>query len=1009
MDVMATLSLQNTNCKDDPENCISERLFKTMADLLVSQGFKDVGYEYIIIDDCWLSRTRDKDGKLQPDPERFPSGIKALADYVHNLGLKFGIYEDFGTHTCAGYPGILNSLKKDAFTIAEWEVDYLKVDGCYVNEGPFFTPALGQPIKRTQTINPLQRITDFFGTNQDTFISVAGPGHFNDPDMLIIGDFALSIDQSQYQMAVWATLAAPLIMSNDLRSLRPEFKEILQNRKIIRVNQDPLGIHGRRVYHEKEEQMSDDDAEDIFGNEPELVSTFRSTSPIIYTSTTRRVHDNANVQDEISPLNESGGSLNLLPPPVMQEVEDRSTEEIPPDPLILLNTSDDSITPHVVVPLIPENSFLPIEPQEYNTNIIIQGSPTVSPEPSNQDVAEDSDDPDRETPTSLKRKANKENVGTPSKKSRNSSSAGLNDEEEDGSYCTICFESWTNSGEHRIASLRCGHFFGFICIEKWLRNGKACPNCNEKANKKDIRSHYVAKLKAIDTSEKDRYKTDLEKLQGSYRSLELDYTTLKLQNKLQLDEITRLQGEKPVSEDLSYDCSFLNYYSKVGFSKRIELVKEATLRAAKFGCRIMSYDFNQAMLVVSQPSYTLLAPGYGVRRINMLDLNCNTHSFVRLHKEQIRDIEFNPSNHDQLLSVSQDKSVKLTNISSCSDIQRYNCESEVWSCAWNADDPFEFFIGTKRSQIFLYDIRSSGDVGHKSRLEFPVIERRPIINMCYVETSPSDAHFKCGGLLVQTLGSLWFFRRDSPDNYKPFKLPIDGLFWSLRFDSESRLSEDDPPSMAVTTNIILDHSRGGTFTEKSFLRSTLYPQNDLACVVYTKGSCNTDHKIIIQEVGSDRITQEILVRKPILDICCCSVNDLQYLNIDVFVKQVLPSYRRVNSAAVAICNRGEGGTPVNVTFTASSLGLENPGGYYVSDLFTDEFFGIWSPLEVHSLFVNPNGVRLLRFNVKAAKKDLPISNDEMINPFEFIFKAKIYNILPNLLSSVNFEKLDLKD
>uniref|UniRef100_A0A0K2U878 Alpha-galactosidase n=1 Tax=Lepeophtheirus salmonis TaxID=72036 RepID=A0A0K2U878_LEPSM len=279
----------NTNCKDDPENCISERLFKTMADLLVSQGFKDVGYEYIIIDDCWLSRTRDKDGKLQPDPERFPSGIKALADYVHNLGLKFGIYEDFGTHTCAGYPGILNSLKKDAFTIAEWEVDYLKVDGCYVNvtlmdkgypEFGKYLNQTGRPILYScswpayqknpdyksiakycniwrnggdiqDSFNSVLGITDFFGTNQDTFISVAGPGHFNDPDMLIIGDFALSIDQSQYQMAVWATLAAPLIMSNDLRSLRPEFKEILQNRKIIRVNQDPLGIHGRRVYHEK--------------------------------------------------------------------------------------------------------------------------------------------------------------------------------------------------------------------------------------------------------------------------------------------------------------------------------------------------------------------------------------------------------------------------------------------------------------------------------------------------------------------------------------------------------------------------------------------------------------------------------------------------------------------------------------------------------------------------------------------------------------------------------------
>eukprot|EP00096_Caligus_rogercresseyi_P009070 TRINITY_DN3015_c0_g1_i1.p1 TRINITY_DN3015_c0_g1~~TRINITY_DN3015_c0_g1_i1.p1 ORF type:complete len:460 (-),score=25.85 TRINITY_DN3015_c0_g1_i1:338-1717(-) len=280
----------NTNCKDDPENCISERLFRTMADLLVSEGYKDAGYDYIIIDDCWLSRTRDKNGKLQPDPERFPSGIKALADYVHALGLKFGIYEDYGTHTCAGYPGILDNLKGDAFTLAEWDVDYVKVDGCYVNttmmdkgypEFGRYLNQTGRPILYScswpayqtnpnypsiaehcniwrnggdiqDSFNSVLGIVDFFGENQDTFISVAGPGHFNDPDMLIIGDYSLSLDQSEYQMAIWATLAAPLIMSNDLRGLRPEFKAILQNRKVIRVNQDPLGIHGRRVYHKKD-------------------------------------------------------------------------------------------------------------------------------------------------------------------------------------------------------------------------------------------------------------------------------------------------------------------------------------------------------------------------------------------------------------------------------------------------------------------------------------------------------------------------------------------------------------------------------------------------------------------------------------------------------------------------------------------------------------------------------------------------------------------------------------
>lgn len=130
----------------------SERLFRDMADCMVADGYKEAGYEYVIIDDCWLSKERDKDSKLQPDPERFPSGIKALADYVkypeplhhisrfnylqfqvHSKGLKFGIYEDYGTKTCAGYPGSLEYLALDAQTFADWGVDYLKLDGCNSN------------------------------------------------------------------------------------------------------------------------------------------------------------------------------------------------------------------------------------------------------------------------------------------------------------------------------------------------------------------------------------------------------------------------------------------------------------------------------------------------------------------------------------------------------------------------------------------------------------------------------------------------------------------------------------------------------------------------------------------------------------------------------------------------------------------------------------------------------------------------------------------------------------
>ena len=113
-----------------------------MADEIVNKGLNKLGYEYVIIDDCWLDHQRSPEGKLVPDPRRFPSGIKWLADYVHSKGLKFGIYEDYGNYTCGGYPGILGHLEEDAQTIADWGVDYIKVDGCYAGKGKVVSIAM---------------------------------------------------------------------------------------------------------------------------------------------------------------------------------------------------------------------------------------------------------------------------------------------------------------------------------------------------------------------------------------------------------------------------------------------------------------------------------------------------------------------------------------------------------------------------------------------------------------------------------------------------------------------------------------------------------------------------------------------------------------------------------------------------------------------------------------------------------------------------------------------------
>ncbi|XP_028816178.1 alpha-galactosidase A isoform X2 [Denticeps clupeoides] len=279
----------NVDCALEPDNCVREELFMQMADRMVEDGWKDAGYEFVCIDDCWPARQRDAQGRLQADPARFPSGIKKLANYVHAKGLKLGIYSDVGTRTCAGYPGSLGHFETDAETFADWGVDLLKLDGCnvpnwtllaegyknmskalnqtgrgivYSCEWPLYEWPYTQPnytaIRDTcnqwrnsgdvyDSWSSVTGILDWAASHQKTITPAAGPGGWNDPDMLVLGNFGLSYDQQQTQMALWAMMAAPLIMSNDLRNICPRSRELLQNPHVIAVNQDPLGRQGVRV------------------------------------------------------------------------------------------------------------------------------------------------------------------------------------------------------------------------------------------------------------------------------------------------------------------------------------------------------------------------------------------------------------------------------------------------------------------------------------------------------------------------------------------------------------------------------------------------------------------------------------------------------------------------------------------------------------------------------------------------------------------------------------------
>ena len=260
---------------------VSEELIRGMTDAMVGTGMRDAGYQYVNIDDCW-QMNRDSAGNIVADPKTFPSGIKALADYVHGKGLKLGIYTDVGTFTCQQRPGSLNHELQDANTYASWGIDYVKVDWCH-SEGldpevqyAKFRDALvktGRPIvfsicnwgvnapwrwgpntgnlwRTTGDISDSYDRMSVIGFSQNGLEKFAGPGHWNDPDMLEVGNGGMDQDEYRTHMVLWALLAAPLLTGNDLRTMAPATKELLTNPEIIAVDQDAVGIQGHRVWQE---------------------------------------------------------------------------------------------------------------------------------------------------------------------------------------------------------------------------------------------------------------------------------------------------------------------------------------------------------------------------------------------------------------------------------------------------------------------------------------------------------------------------------------------------------------------------------------------------------------------------------------------------------------------------------------------------------------------------------------------------------------------------------------
>jgi alpha-galactosidase len=280
---------------------ISESVIRETADALVSAGLKDCGYEYIVIDDCWsIKDRRNSNGDLIADPEKFPDGIKALADYVHSKGFKLGIYSDAAEKTCSGYPGSLGFEEQDANLWASWGIDFLKYDYCNAPQEQSVAieryARMGEALRKTgreflyslcewgnqgphlwgrkvggHTWRVSGDVYDswiniwlntWYSIGIDVSIDIAnelheygGPGGWNDLDMLVVGlkgkgqiaGTGMSFVEYQTHMSLWCMACSPLMIGCDIRKLDSDTASLLMNREVLDVNQDPLGIPARRI------------------------------------------------------------------------------------------------------------------------------------------------------------------------------------------------------------------------------------------------------------------------------------------------------------------------------------------------------------------------------------------------------------------------------------------------------------------------------------------------------------------------------------------------------------------------------------------------------------------------------------------------------------------------------------------------------------------------------------------------------------------------------------------
>ncbi|NXF11605.1 RFWD3 ligase, partial [Smithornis capensis] len=482
-------------------------------------------------------------------------------------------------------------------------------------------------------------------------------------------------------------------------------------------------------------------------------------------------------------------------------------------------------------------------------------------------------------------------------------------DDEEGDTCAICFEQWTNAGDHRLSALRCGHLFGYTCIDRWLRGqaGK-CPQCNKKAKRSDIVVLYARTLRALDTTEQEHLRSSLEKEQKLRRQAELESAQSRLQLQVLTDECSKLRkqvqelkalvaqhkastSQQPGSSSTSLPGSLPSSQSQCKYC-----LEKASLVSPAGSCRVMAYCDSMGCLVVSQSSpESAFIPGCGVKMMSLANLKSN--QYIPIHSKQIRGLAFSTRAEGLLLSAALDGTLKLTSLATNTVVQTYTVGRPVWSCCWCLDDTNYVYAGLVNGSIMVYDLRHTNS--HVQEL-VPQKSRCPMMSLSYLPRMAS-ASLPYGGILAGTLEGACFWEQKAGNSYRPHHLPLEpGGCIDIQTEINTRHclvtyrpGRNNPcvrcvmmeltcsPLTETSEDVVCSSNPVQTFnaghTCKLLTKNAIFQSPEDDRNVFVCAGDEASNSALLWDARSGSLLQKLPAHLPVLDICPLEANQTHFL------------------------------------------------------------------------------------------------------------------------------------